>query len=119
MLCELDCTNTPRFSRPNVPAPLWHSRQSVNTTGRRSSFELVDPCGRWQASHPSTRTLACSKTNGPRLSTWHFKHGSSLSIAGCSIAELEALRVVIEVPPDRASKVPCGLWQSVHCTTPS
>ncbi len=42
MLCELAGRNTPPFSRPNVPAPLWHSRHIVNTTGRRSSFAFVD-----------------------------------------------------------------------------
>ena len=49
MLCDADCVKTPVFCRPNVPAPLWHSRHSVKTTGLRSSFALVDPCGMWQA----------------------------------------------------------------------
>src|SRR5438128_7760446 len=102
MLCEADCTNTPVFWRPKVPAPLWHSRQSVNTTGRRSNFAFVEPCGVWQKSQPSTRTLACSNTNGPRLSTWHFRHGISLSCAGASIA------VLVPVFHEGATD-PCGL----------
>ena len=59
-------------------APLWHSRQTVKTTGRRSSFAFIEPCGLWQVSQPSTRTGGCSKTNGPRLSMWHLRQGCSL-----------------------------------------
>src|SRR6185312_6403434 len=113
--CVLAGRNTLCFSRPYVPAPLWHSRHIVKTTGRRSSFAFVVPCGTWHASHPSTRTLACSKTNGPRLSTWHRRQGSSLSKPRCSMAEFVVFRDVMLVPPpDVLSNEPCGLWQSVH-----
>ena len=44
-----------RAVRP-VPPPLWHSRQTVKTTGRRSSLWFIEPCGLWQVSQPSART---------------------------------------------------------------
>ena len=74
---------TPLPRVPKLPAPLWHSRQTVKTTGRRSSLAFMEPCGLWQVSQPSTRTGGCSKTNGPRLSTWHLMQGVSL-LSACS-----------------------------------
>lgn len=46
---------------------------------------------------PSTFTAECSKTKGPRFSTWHCTHVSHPLWR--SVARLD---------------VPCGLWQSVH-----
>src|SRR5262249_16261143 len=81
---------------------LWHSRQSVNTTGRRSSLAFVDPCGWWHVSQPSTLTTRCSKTQGPRLSVWHFRHGLSLPSACCPTYGRLPIRQV-------GANVPCGL----------
>src|SRR5665213_1183720 len=81
MLCDAVCVNTPVFSLPKVPEPLWHSRHNVNT-------------------------------NGPRLSTWHLRHGCSLSSAVVTSAPLVPVR-------QEGAKAPCGLWQSVHWITPS
>ena len=39
----------------------------------------MEPCGKWQDSQPSMRTAACSNRNGPRLSVWHFRQGSSFA----------------------------------------
>ena len=112
MLCEDDCVGMPCLAVPKLPAPLWHSRQTVKTTGRRSSFALVEPCGLWQVSQPSTRTGACSKTNGPRLSEWHFRQGSSLPSACSTMRGRWPMRQV-------GANVPCGLWQSEHSMKPS
>lgn len=45
MLWDAVCIRDPIPRRPKFPAPLWHSRHSVNTTGRLRSREFVDPCG--------------------------------------------------------------------------
>src|SRR5665811_2369437 len=111
ILCLEDCSGTPSLRVPNPVAPLWHSKQSVNTTGRRSSFAFIEPCGLWQVSHPSTRTGACSYTNGPRLSMWHLRHGDSV-LSACSI--MRGFCPIFQV----ASNEPCGLWQSEHCMKP-
>src|ERR1035437_8070748 len=107
-----NCTLTPLASRPMLPAPLWHSRQSVNTTGRVSIRELAEPCGTWQDMQPSARSGACSKTNGPRLSAWQLMHGSSLALAVSTCRGRAPLAQV-------GWNDPCGLWQSVQFMKPS
>jgi hypothetical protein len=55
---------------PKWPDPLkWQFQQRLGSfwTRRRLWF---DPCGAWQEMQ-SSRTGACSKTNGPRFSAWH------------------------------------------------
>jgi len=53
----------------------------------------------WQLWQPSSRTGACSKVNGPRLSLWQLKQPGSLALA-------------IRIRP--GLKLPCGLWQSTQ-----
>src|ERR1039458_7477724 len=65
MLCLEDCNVTPLLRVPNSAAPLWHSRHNVNTTGLRSSFAFIEPCGLWQVSHPSTPTRGGLVTTSP------------------------------------------------------
>src|ERR1039458_6653456 len=64
MLCVFESAGMPLLRVPKLSAPLWHRRQSVKTTGRCSSFALVDPCGMWHAPQPSTRTGGCSAMFG-------------------------------------------------------
>ena len=93
---------------PSVPPPAapvacceaileWHSRHCRRTSGRVSMRGLVEPCGSWQEEQPSVRMGACSKTNGPRLSEWHFRQPGSLAEANLRFA---------------LGAEPCGLWQS-------
>src|SRR6185295_9254369 len=100
-LCREVCSGAPRPVSP-VPPPLWHSRHTVNTTGRFSSLAFIDPCAMWQVSQPSIRAGACSNTNGPRLSAWHFRQASSL-VTACS-----AIRGRCAILHDGGG-VPCGL----------
>lgn len=102
MLWLDESEGTPVPLRPKLPAPLWHSRQSVNTTGLRKSRELVDPCGEWHISQPSTLTGGCSKAKGPRLSEWHFRQASSLPDSCLTSEGLAAIR-------HEGANVPCGL----------
>src|SRR6185437_784730 len=111
MLWFEESEGSPVPLRPKLPAPLWHSRQSVNTTGRRNSREFVEPCGEWHISHPSTRTGGCSNAKGPRLSEWHFRQASSFAGACATSEGRAAMRQV-------GANVPCGLWQSEHTMNP-
>src|SRR5260370_19143218 len=111
MLCLLDWIGIPLLRVPKLSAPLWHSRQTENTTGRRSSLEFIDPCGLWQISQPSTRTGGCSNTNGPRFSTWHFIHGVSAFSTRPIIPRVCA---ILHVP----SKDPCRVLQTPHRREP-
>src|SRR6202050_1510911 len=80
-----------------------HSWQTRRTTCRVSIRALDEPCGWWHAMQPSSFTGACSYTNGPALSPWHFMQPGSLALTVCSM---------------RGSNVPCGLWQSTHDIAP-
>ena len=62
-------------------------------------LRVGEPCGIWQLWQPSSRTGACSKVKGPRLSPWHWKQPGSLALA-------------IRMRP--GLKLPCGLWQSTQ-----
>ena len=76
MLWEDDCVGMLLPVRPNPSAPLWHSRQTVKTTGRRRSLAFVEPCGKWHDSHPSTRTGGMFEEERPALVGVASRHGS-------------------------------------------
>src|ERR1041385_613723 len=83
---------------------VWHSRQSRLTLLRRKSLGLDEPCGEWQATHPSVFTGACSNANGPALSLWQLKQSWS-----CAAVERSWC----------VKKPPCGLWQLLQVSNPS
>ena len=58
----------------------------------------------WHATQPSIFTASCSNTKGPALSAWHLK---------------QTVSCVAVARNCRVRKPPCGLWQSVHSTSPS
>src|SRR5262245_18949056 len=66
------------------------------------SFE--DPCGSWQVAQFS-RTGACSKSTGPRISVWQVMHSSATELP-----DLSAFTLVVE---------PCELWHDEHAILPS
>lgn len=51
---------------------VWHSRHICLTELRFSIFGLFEPCGVWQAAHPSVLSGACSNANGPCIWVWHL-----------------------------------------------
>src|ERR1035437_9611259 len=82
----------------------WHCRHSTLTVARLSKRGLGLPCGLWHAVQPSVLTTSCSYTNGPAVSVWHL-----MQTASCWLADFRPF----------LPNVPCGSWQSVHCTSPS
>ncbi len=82
----------------------WHSRQRFATSCRVIIRGLAEPCASWQMVQGSLRTGACSNTNGPRLSEWHWKQ------LGCCPLARRILRLM---------KLPWGLWQPVQDIAPS
>src|SRR5205809_8086979 len=77
---------------------MWQRWQSIGirTTSMRSFDE---PCGSWQVAQFS-RTGACSKSIGPRISVWQLVHSSATELP-----VFRFLTLLIE---------PCGLWQELH-----
>src|SRR4051812_50090332 len=82
---------------------MWQRWQSIGirTTSMRSFDE---PCGSWQVAQFS-RTGACSKSIGPRISVWQLVQSSATELP-----VLRFLTLLIE---------PCGLWQELHDILPS
>src|SRR4051794_717732 len=78
----------------------WHSI-GMRTFSIRSFDE---PCGSWQVAQFS-RTGACSKSIGPRISVWQLVHSSATELP-----VFRFLTLLIE---------PCGLWQELHDILPS
>ena len=105
--------STPLLRVPKLSAPLWHSRQSVKTTGRRSSLAFIEPCGLvadLAALHAHRRMLV---DEGPALIDVAFDAGRFGIQRLLHHARASA-------PFSRsAAKEPCGLWQSEHCMKPS
>ena len=103
----------PRLLRvPKGPEPVWHSWHCMVTVGRERSFEVVEPWGLWHVVQPSISPAWWAKTNGPRLSTWHFMQGCSLECDLLSIFEDWPMPAVGVEPP-------WGLWQSEQDMRPS
>ena len=73
----------------------------MRTTSIRS---LDDPCGSWQVVQFS-RTGACSKSTGPRISVWQVVQNSETELP-----VFRFLTLVIE---------PCGLWHELQDILPS
>src|SRR4051812_34566695 len=65
---------------------------------------LEDPCGSWQVAQFS-RTGACSKSIGPRISVWQLVRDSTTEFPTFS-----ALTLLID---------PCGLWHELQDILPS
>ena len=84
---ELPVEELPKRLNEHLPPTLgvalvleWHSRHCKCTWARFNIRGLADPCGSWQALHPSCRTGACSNTNGPRRLPWHLMQPGSLAL---------------------------------------
>src|SRR6187397_1024090 len=82
---------------------MWQRWQSIGmrTTSMRS---FDDPCGSWQVAQFS-RTGACSKSVGPRISVWQLVHNSATELP-----VFKFLTLLID---------PCGLWHEEHVILPS
>src|SRR5262245_48165038 len=73
----------------------------MRTTSMRSFDE---PCGSWHVAQFS-RTGACSKSVGPRISVWQLVQSSATELP-----VFRFLTLLIE---------PCGLWHELHAILPS
>src|SRR3954454_23016330 len=82
---------------------MWQRWQSIGM--RTFSIRSFDePCGSWQVAQFS-RTGACSKSIGPRISVWQLVHDSATEFP-----VFRFLTLLIE---------PCGLWHDEHDILPS